>query len=227
MIDNNSLKYLNILRENILEFGFQEQNSVFTYSKKILNDEFILKVEIKNNVIKSTVIETVLNERFVLYDVEGAHGSFVAQMRKEYNDLIDDIKEKCCKKSIFKTQNANLLIEYAKDKYGDNLEHLWDKFPQYAVLRNSINNKWYATIMIIKNRQLGIDRDGEVEVVNVSLPQNEVEKIIDNKRYYKAFHMNKKYWITVLLDSFADITEVYKLLDISYNISISKSKKCR
>ena len=47
----------------------------------------------------------------------------------------------------------------------------------------------------------------------------EIEKLIDNKRYFPAYHMNKKYWCTICLDGTVELEEIYKLIDISYELA--------
>ena len=34
--------------------------------------------------------------------------------------------------------------------------------------------------------------------------------------------MNKKHWITIILDGSVNIEEIYNLIDISYNLSLKK-----
>ena len=40
-----------------------------------------------------------------------------------------------------------------------------------------------------------------------------------------SYHMNKRHWITVLLDGTVPGTKVYELLDISYRATMRKRKK--
>ena len=39
-----------------------------------------------------------------------------------------------------------------------------------------------------------------VEVVNVKADGGEIQEILSAKRYYPAFHMNKKCWVSIILD---------------------------
>lgn len=40
------------------------------------------------------------------------------------------------------------IFKYVKEKYNTTPEYLWQKYPNYAVLRHKYNGKWYAIISI-------------------------------------------------------------------------------
>ena len=59
------------------------------------------------------------------------------------------------------------------------------------------------------------------EIVNAinlkGIPEN-IEKIVDNERYFLAYHMNKKHWFTIILDESVEIEEIFKFIDVSFNM---------
>ena len=57
------------------------------------------------------------NEKLTLYYIAGSKGKFIGRIREEYDNIIEKIKITCCSKYIFKSQYANLIIEYIKQKY--------------------------------------------------------------------------------------------------------------
>ena len=99
------------------------------------------------------------------------------------------------------------------------MDFLWEKSPKNAVIRRKSSNKWYAVILIISKRKLNLDSDKIIEVINLHNSSEEIEKLIDNKRYFPAYHMNKKYWCTICLDGRIELEEIYKLIDISYELA--------
>ena len=54
---------------------------------------------------------------------------------------------------------------------------------------------------------------------NLHNNQEEIEKLKDNKKYFPAYHMNKKHWCTICLDGTVELKEIYKLIDISYELA--------
>ena len=70
--------------------------------------------------------------------------------------------------------------------------------------------------MKVKYRQLGLSGDEEVRVVNIKADENEIQKLIDRKSIFPAWHMNKKHWITVLLTAATDFEKLCELTEKSY-----------
>lgn len=72
--------------------------------------------------------------------------------------------------------------------------------------------------MNIPYKSLKIEKEGKIDVLNVKNKPAKIERLIDFKHYFPAYHMNKKYWISILLDSTIDLNSVMNLLDESYEI---------
>ena len=122
--------------------------------------------------------------------------------------------------AVFVSKNAQELCAYAKEKYGDELEFLWQKFPKNAVLRKKESKKWYAAFCVVDKTKLGLKESGDVEIVNLKLDPQDVLAFVDNEFCFKAWHMNKKHWISILLTGKTlPIKQIYKFLDESYALA--------
>ena len=67
---------------------------------------------------------------------------------------------------IFKSKQAKQIIKYVKEKYNDELEFLWTKFPKYAIFRHKENKKWYALLIALEENKLGIEGDKIVDIIS-------------------------------------------------------------
>ena len=72
--------------------------------------------------------------------------------------------------------------------------------------------------MDIPYQSLQISKEGKIDVLNLKNDSQKIQYLIDHKHYFPAYHMNKKYWISILLDNYVNIEEVKKLIDESYLI---------
>ena len=72
--------------------------------------------------------------------------------------------------------------------------------------------------MSVSYKTLGLDKSGKIDILNVKLNPEVIESLIDKKHFFPAYHMNKKYWITILLDSDMDLDLVKSLIDESFNL---------
>ena len=65
-------------------------------------------------------------------------------------------------------------------------------------------------------------KEGKVDILNVKNTPEKINTLIDHIHYFPAYHMNKKHWISILLDRTVQITQVEKLLDESYQLVTKK-----
>ena len=215
---NNFIKDKKINLKKLEEFGFELIDNSYYYQTLLLKNQFKMSVKISlDNSIFTEIIDTETNEPYILYLIEKRSG-YSEKVYKEYSDILEKIKKKCFEDEIFKANYTKEVINYIKNKYGDELEFLWEKSPKNAVIRRKSSNKWYAVILTVSKRKLNLDCDEIIEVINLHNIAEEIEKLIDNKKYFPAYHMNKKYWCTICLDGIVELKEIYKLIDISYKL---------
>lgn len=203
-------KFKRFNHKKLLKYGFKF-DGVYQIERKI--DLFLMKIEIKNGLVRVELIDGETGEPFTLFKVVGAQGGYVQNLRSECEEVLKDIAEKCCEQEIFKSDEAKKVIEHIRKKYGDELEFLWEKFPENAICRRKDNKKWYVAFIRLPKNKLSLDGTEKVDILDVR--SDEVEKLIDNKTILPAYHMNKKNWITILLDGNGDLKTVYDLVDKS------------
>lgn len=213
--ENKSIDY-----QKLLEYGFVKKMDDYILETLICDNSFKVVVEIAKERQISKVIDLALDEEYVLVDVENSSGDFVGMVKEEYENVLHDILEKCTTPYIFKSKQVEAIIRYVKEKYGDDLEYLWKKFPNNAVWRNKENNKWYGALLILSESKLGIDSEKIIDIIDLRYPKEEIKEFVDNEKIFKGYHMNKDNWITVRLDNSVDIKEIYRLIDISYELSL-------
>ena len=217
---NNFIKDKKIDFKKLEEFGFELKDNSYYYHTFLLKNQFKMSVKVSlDNSVFSEIIDAETNEPYVLHLLEIKRSGYSEKVHKAYSEVLEKIKKECFEDEVFKVSYTKEIIDYVKNKYGDELEFLWEKSPKNAVIRRESSNKWYAVILIISKRKLNLDSDKIIEVINLHNSSEEIEKLIDNKRYFPAYHMNKKYWCTICLDGRIELEEIYKLIDISYELA--------
>jgi alkylated DNA nucleotide flippase Atl1 len=71
---------------------------------------------------------------------------------------------------------------------------------------------------------LEIESDEIIEAIDLRYQKEKIKSILDNKKIFPGYHMNKKSWITIKLDESLNIEKIYDLIDNSYKLSIGN--KC-
>ena len=108
------------------------------------------------------------------------------------------------------------LACYAEQKYGDSPEYLWEKFPQFAAIRKHETKKWYCLLGTVDSKRIGAATEGVAEIANFKIEPSKIPALLKQAGFYPAYHMNKKSWVTVLLDGTVPLDKIKQLLDESY-----------
>ncbi len=203
--------------KKLTTYGFSKNKDKYTYSKVFMDDQFRADIVIDNKgTVTGKVIEIELDEEYVNFRIEDQVGEFVGRVREEYKNILQDILDSCFEKEYFVSNQANRITKLIFDKYKDSPEFLWKKFMGDGIFRNPKSKKWYGIIMIINKSKLEEGASGEVEVLNVKLNADMVEKLLREKGFYESYHMKKSDWITILLDDTVSDEKIMQLIDISY-----------
>ena len=196
-----------------IAYGFSKVGDYYILQSDIDVENFNAIVKIDKESFEVNVIELPFNEEYILFNVLDSKGKFVSKIRKKVNELIEDIVN-CCFKSL---DYRKLLLDYVKEKYGTIPEEPWED-NNHATIKTSNSKKWYGIFMSIPYKTLGLEKSGKIDVLNVKLNPDLIENLIDKKHFFPAYHMNKKYWITILLDSDTDLKLVKSLIDESFKL---------
>ena len=113
------------------------------------------------------------------------------------------------------------IDSYINEQYGVEAEFPWERDDRSAVYRHKDNKKWFALIMDIGRDKFGLSGRGTVSVINLKTGDiNLHEMLISENGIFPAYHMNKRKWITVLLDGTVPEENVRHLIDISFSWSL-------
>ena len=111
------------------------------------------------------------------------------------------------------------------ETYGCVPEYPWFKYPGYAVYRHSENKKWFAVVMDLPKRKFGINEDETVDVMNLKCDPLIIGSLLLEKGFYPAYHMNKGYWISVMLDGSVPDEKIKWLIEMSFDLTIKKNTR--
>ncbi len=116
------------------------------------------------------------------------------------------------------------IFEYVKKQYGTVPEYLWKESPESAVLRHK-NGKWYAIIMNIEKSRLGMEGNERIDIIDVKCNPDMVGLLTQTFGFLPGYHMNKKNWITMLLDGSVSEAKILDFLDMSYDLIDGSSNR--
>ena len=216
-MENEIFKRCHVDFNKLVNYGFIKEQDYYIYSTLFMNNSFkvIIKIDLNGNV-NSKVIDMDTEEEYLKIHFDNI-GTYTAQIKDEYEKILKDIRKSCFNKDYFLLPQSNRITSYIKNKYGDNPEFLWDKYPGFGVFRNKDSEKWYALIANIKAYKID-SNIGETEIINLKIDSEKLDDLLNKNGFYKAYHMNKKDWITILLNDTVGDDEIISLIDKSWNL---------
>ncbi len=111
------------------------------------------------------------------------------------------------------------------DVYSVEPDHPFAMDYETCVFRHEGSRKWFALIMRIPYRTLGISREGCTDILNLKCDPVLAGSLRGRPGYRPAYHMNKDRWITVLLDGTAEREDIIALIAMSYDLTAPKTRK--
>ncbi len=214
------MDYSNIFRsgkikiDSLKDAGFSTRDGKnYSWKTPVSKGDFYADFSLSTDSQSLTVrlFDSITGEKYALFDMPGSHGTFVASLREEVQNLVDSIKSSCFEEHDLKDE----YLAWLSNSFSATPDFPWPDTPDYCVFRCS-NQKWFALVMKVKYSQLGLKGEYEVWVVNIKAPVDKIPSLIDKKSIFPAWHMNKKHWITVLLTAATGFEKLCQLTEISY-----------
>ena len=115
--------------------------------------------------------------------------------------------------------NRRELEAYITENYSTEGEHLFAKYPSFLVFRHSGNKKWFAVIMDIPRKNLGLTGEGEISIVNLKCDTRLIGSFREEPGIFPGWHMNKTHWLSVALGGTVEDEKIKFLVDISYELT--------
>lgn len=227
-IEYNLFTRYNPIEEKLINYGFVKKRTGLTFEKLFNGGSFRAVVTVsKQGNLDGTVFDVENNDEFLPLRIENNQGAFVGEIKEEYEKILLDIRENCFSKNYFTLPQSNRITNYIINKYGNEPEFLWEKLDGCGVFRNQETEKWYGIIMDVDRSRIIPKEKGIVDVMNVKLPPDMVLEVVKTPNVYQAYHMNKKHWISMILDDSLNDGKIMEFIDISYTLSDTKKKRTK
>lgn len=117
--------------KKITEYGFKREKDIYKFSKNIMNDTFRIDIEIDDKgTVEGRIFDLAFDDEYTSFRIEESIGSFVGQIKDEFQNLLKDIRSKCFIRESFIFEQSNRITNLIREKYGDEPEFEWEKFPR-------------------------------------------------------------------------------------------------
>lgn len=232
MIEYALFKYYTPCFEQLKQYGFVRKDEKYISKTYCYNNQFQAVVEVSEQggapcAVQGKVFDLANCEEYLPLQIENWQGSFVNEVRSAYKDILLAIRERCFIKNHFIYPQSNRITSLIKEEYGDEPLFLWDKYPNCAVFKNPESNKWYGAVLGIDAVKIDETKAGEIEILDIKADKKNVQELLQEQGFYPAYHMNKKSWLTIILDESISDDRIMELIAESYAFTLKKPRKTK
>ncbi|MCQ2575436.1 MAG: MmcQ/YjbR family DNA-binding protein [Treponema sp.] len=202
--------------QKLKAFGFSETGDFFELRRLLSETDFYAVVKITKTEITVHAYENQTDEKYALLDVASANGAFVGNLREKVSELMNQIFAECFETADVKQK----YVDYLESEFGVKGEFPWDG--DNSSVYRCPNGKWFGLLMQIPFKKLGFESEELVWCVNLKADEKKIPELVDRKSIFPAWHMNKKYWITIILTSVTSFEQLKELTGRSFELVMKK-----
>lgn len=223
-------------REKLKVFGFVERGCDLVYTTDLLDGDFQVQLVVsEKGDLSGRVVDSESGEEYTVFRSAQGTGPFVGQVRQAYRAILEELVAVACQTSFITSRQGQRLQEYLVTQYGDFPSNPFIKNPSISAFRNPFNDKWYALVMTIERGKLDLgqetwsieEKELPIEVVNLKIQPDRLSDLLETAGIYPSYHMNKKHWVTVVLDDQVSDALLFDLVATSRYLTLPKKEQKR
>ena len=141
-LENEYIEKKKVREECLVPFGFVRDGNEYVYTESIADGKLSAECRIQNGKIHCAVIDPLLEEEYLPVHMAGG-GSYVSAVKEGYCDFLQRLSDACLAKEPFYSNQANRLASAMIDRFFEEPDFPFRKFPDYGVIREKSSGKWY------------------------------------------------------------------------------------
>lgn len=217
-----------IVPDKALAFGFVRRGDGLFYARDFLAGDFHAEIRVApDGSVSGSVIDVMNGEEYAPLRAEGMRGAYVSGVRAAYTAILGEIADKCCDDFLFASEQANRIANAVKATWGIEPDFPFDDGADRTagVLRHLDTERWFGLIMRVKKSVLaGETAPDRIDVMNLKAEPEKIPELWKIDGIYPAYHMNRKYWISVALDERVPDGDVMELVAESFRLTEKKAR---
>ncbi|MCD8286049.1 MAG: MmcQ/YjbR family DNA-binding protein [Clostridia bacterium] len=220
MIDTTIFDHLKPDVEKLISSGFGlSEDGSYLAKTPVSGGDFLFFLRIRpDGSVSTDVLDAGTGEPYMPYSVREAQGAFIGALNEECQLIAQRTADTCFAKPG-PGEQEHRISSYLLSKYNSVPERLWpEKYPDNVVWRRNDTGKWICLMMLLSASKLGIDSERTLPCMNLHVPEDTAARA-DHRTIFPAYHMNKKHWVTIILDGRMPIEDVMELIDTSYSLA--------
>ena len=223
MMEERVFERKRIVPKKAIAYGFRPDGDGLVYACDFLSGDFRAVIRIApNGTVSGSVVDKMNDEEYAPLRAAGMQGAYVSSVRAAYEEVLSGIAAACCDDFPFASDQANRIAAAVRNAYGVEPDFPFDdgRDRTAGVFRHADNGKWFGLIMHVKKCVLAGESDPEkIDVMNLKANPGKIRQLWQTPGVYPAYHMNRKYWISVALDGRLSDEAAMALIEDSFRLT--------
>lgn len=205
-----------------ISYGLKFQEGAYFFEQEFMDHMFLLHVVFRDSQMDFSVIDQETGDEYIQVKMEQMVGEFVGKVREACQEIFLRLRAACFDAKGYLHEQTKRVLDHIEETYGNHVEYLWKNSPHSGAIRHTDSKKWYGVLMVLDWSKLDPTKTGKVEVLN--LKQEGVQDLLQEKGIFPAFHMNKKYWVSLILDDSLSDERLKELIHYSWQATAQTKK---
>ena len=212
MMEKELFSNYSIDEKTLREYGFRADGGTLIYTQDLPQEHLRIIITCDRS-LTGKIMDLDFGGEYVNFRMDTSAG-YSAGIRQKFEDLLLDIRDKCCTNQHFQSEQARRISKFIYETFDVMPEFLWPSIPTYAAFRRKKGGKWFAVIgSVARGKVDSRSHSGEaVEVINVKVSGDGIQTLLARDGIYPAFHMNKKCWVSIILDETLTDAEIQRMV---------------
>ena len=233
--------------EKLKAYGFRQgADGSLKYEKLLREETFRAELTVDPaGTVRGQLSDLEFGDEFYQIHSDNQRGAFVAEICEEYGELLEEIAEAGFIPQPFILPQSNRIARRVLSEFGEKPVFPFKKTEGAGVFENPDNGKWYGLIMEVDRNKLkkpetlsgGKARGSSqnpgsaedvpkhmTEAMNVKVRPETVPELTKREGIYECYHMNKKHWVTVVLEDEVPDEDIMSLLRESRSFTLGKRR---
>lgn len=205
-------------KELLLNYGFRPDKAGFLLEKDFGKGVFQAQIRVQDNILSFHLIDKTSGDPYPLVNLDQT-GEFLTPLKEEKEMLLKDILSKC---AIYRyaSKQTNRIYTILEKEFGSSFVHIFEKYPEFAVLRNE-SKKWFALLVEIEGRKIHREEE-RIDLLNVR--NDDIDPFM-TLGVLPAYHMNKGTWVSLVLND--TLSDFFVLEKVRKSLELSRGKSQR
>lgn len=196
---------LKLNNQQLIDFGFVDGVKTVT-----VDDDFLLVFTYLSEFLEVKAIDRNDDEEYMPFNIDSNRGGISSFLHSKADEEIARLVKQSHLDSVSKEE----LFTYIEETFSSKPANPFNDVDAMA-FRNEFG-KWFVLYMTVKADRIYKNRSEDlIEIINIKLPKEALDKSISDGIAHPAYHMNKKYWVSIVLNE-VKLDDIKELLMLSY-----------